>query len=70
MSRRRGCPKCQDVFAHTITFGMLDVGTGRVKCRKCNGDGNLRDGRLCHSCNGSGRVDCNRCGGTGYIGGD
>ncbi len=66
----RPCRKCQsgsDAVAEIITLGFISSGTGYVKCPKCRGEGELRDGRVCHRCNGDGKVECPRCGGSGTL---
>lgn len=66
----KACRKCQDASQSLIevfSLGSVACGTGQVRCPKCRGDGELRDGRLCHRCNGSGTVECPRCEGTGML---
>lgn len=42
-------------------------GQGEVKCFKCKGSGELRNGKTCDKCDGRGRIECQRCGGTGWL---
>jgi hypothetical protein len=69
---KRTCSRCKgltdDLFS-TFTLGLIDGGSGQVDCWKCDGQGRLRDGRLCHGCNGNGRRQCPKCHGTGFVGG-
>ena len=62
------CPRCRSNDPlDVLTLGLTKTSSGRIKCSKCGGRGNLRDGALCYKCNGSGRVDCPRCDGSGRI---